>query len=83
MAQEGTILNELGFELDTYPTFFDVVEIFMAQGVVYTSDALEHDGIRSPSVAPDDEERTVKQMEKHVDFFVLLSLQDHKLVNTN
>ena len=25
----------------------------------------------------------VKRIEKYVDFFVLLSLQDHKLVNTN
>jgi hypothetical protein len=30
VATEASILNELGFDLDTYPTFFDVVEIFMA-----------------------------------------------------
>ena len=41
VAQEGVILNEVGFELDTFPTFFDVVEVFMAQGVVYTTDRVE------------------------------------------
>ena len=30
VAQETTILNEIGFDLDSYPTFFDIVEIFMA-----------------------------------------------------
>ena len=38
VAQETVILNEIGFDLDSYPTFFDIVEIFMAQGILYTSD---------------------------------------------
>lgn len=53
----------------------------MAQGVVYTGDTLEKEGGRS--IPHDEEERIVKQVEKHADFFVLLCLQDHKLVNTN
>jgi hypothetical protein len=38
VAQETLILNEIGFDLDSYPTFFDIVEIFMAQGILYTKD---------------------------------------------
>ena len=40
VAQETVILNELGFDLDTYPTYFDVVEVFMAQGCLYTTDQM-------------------------------------------
>ena len=38
VAQETVILNEIGFDLDSYPSFFDIVEIFMSQGILYTSD---------------------------------------------
>ena len=38
VAQETVILNEIAFDLDSYPTFFDIVEIFMAQGILYTND---------------------------------------------
>ena len=38
VAQETMILNEIGFDLDSYPTFFDIVEIFMAQGILYSKD---------------------------------------------
>lgn len=69
------ILNEIGFDLDSYPTFFDIVEIFMAQGILYTSD--QYCG------GPVQDEQCTKLIEKYVDYFVLLSLQDHKLVNTN
>lgn len=50
----------------------------MAQGVVYSTDLV--DGM---PLQGEVEERMVRRIEKYVDFFVLLSLQDHKLVNTN
>ena len=36
--QEHYILNLVIFEFDTYPLFYDIVEIFMAQGVMFTND---------------------------------------------
>ena len=75
VAQETMILNEIGFDLDSYPTFFDIVEIFMAQGILYTKDQF--------CGGPVKDEQCTKLIEKYVDYFVLLSLQDHKLVNTN
>lgn len=75
VAQETIILNEVGFDLDSFPTFFDVTEMFMAQGVLYTTDKHLN--------GPIQEERVVHLLEKYMDFFILLSLQDHKLVNTN
>lgn len=36
--QEHYILNLVLFEFDTYPLFFDIVEMFMAQGVMFTND---------------------------------------------
>ena len=36
--QEQVILNMISFDLDSYPLFVDIVEIFMAQGVLYTTD---------------------------------------------
>jgi hypothetical protein len=75
VGQETQILNLIAFDLDTFPCFFDVVEMMMAQGVLYTSDM--------HLSSPVQDERCVHLIEKHIDFFVLLSLQDHKLVNTN
>lgn len=38
VSQEAKILNEIGFDMDSHPAFFDIIEIFMAQGILYTSD---------------------------------------------
>jgi len=75
VAQETTILNEISFDLDSYPSFFDIVEIFMSQGILYSSDQHCNEPIK--------DEQCTKLIEKYIDYFVLLSLQDHKLVNTN
>lgn len=78
--QEQYILNIIGFDLDTYPVFFDIAEIFMAMGVLFTSDSLELNG-QMKLLEPTKEATTL--LEKYFDYFQLLSLQDHKLVNTN
>lgn len=44
----------------------------MAQGCLYSKDGLER--LSGAPIPTDDEERVVKQLEKHIDFFVLLSL---------
>jgi hypothetical protein len=66
--------------MDTYPVFFDITEIFMAMGILYTTDNLEVNGQIRP-IEPSQE--AVSLLEKYFDYFLLLSLQDHKLVNTN
>lgn len=68
-------MNEIGFDMDSHPTFFIIVEILMAQGIMYTSDKHFQSTMQ--------DEKCVNLLEKYVDFFVLLALQDHKLVNTN
>lgn len=81
--QEQYILNLVVFEFDTFPLFFDIVEMFMAQGVMFTSDMVvsqQDGGITVPIEA---NQKSVTLMEKYIDFFSLLSLQDHKIVNTN
>lgn len=80
--QEQNILNLVVFEFDTYPLFFDIVEMFMAQGVMFTSDHVvnQQDCTTLPIQA---DQKAVTLMEKYIDFFSLLSLQDHKIVNTN
>ena len=75
VSQETTILNEIGFDMDSHPTFFAIVEILMAQGILFNTD--KH------FQQPMQDEKCVNLLEKYVDFFVLLALQDHKLVNTN
>lgn len=65
----------MGFDLDSAPPFFDIIEIMMAQGIIFTNDQYNNGALN--------EERCTHQVEKHVDFFVLLSLQDYKLVNAN
>lgn len=75
VAQEAIILNEIDFSMDDAPAYFDMVEILMYQGILYSSD--QH------FCSPVQDERCVGLLEKYVDFFLLLSLQDHKLVNTN
>ena len=80
--QEHYILNLVLFEFDTYPLFYDIVEIFMAQGVMFTTDNVvnQQDG-KVHTITAD--QKSVTLMEKYIDFFSLLSLQDHKIVNTN
>ena len=75
MSQETHILNEIGFDMDSHPAFFDITEMFLAQGILFTSD--QH------FCSPVQDERCVNLIEKYMEFFTLLSLQDHKLVNTN
>lgn len=82
--QEQYILNLVVFEFDTYPLFYDIVEMFMAQGVMFTTDFVasqqQEPGMTVPIEA---NQKSVTLMEKYIDFFSLLSLQDHKIVNTN
>lgn len=78
--QEQYILNLIGFGLDNYPIFFDIAEIFMAMGILYTTDQLDVNG-ELKQLEPSKE--AVSLLEKYFDYFQLLSLQDHKLVNTN
>lgn len=78
--QEQYILNLIGFELDCYPVFMDIIEIFMAQGILFTSDHVMNGEQVTRIVA---NQECTKLVERYVDFFMFLSLQDHKLVNTN
>jgi hypothetical protein len=71
------------FEFDTYPLFFDIVEMFMAQGVMFTSDMVISQQEAGATVPIEANQKSVTLMEKYIDFFSLLSLQDHKIVNTN
>jgi len=61
--------------MDRAPAYFDMVEVLLAQGILYTTDQHFH--------SPVQDERCVNLLEKYIDFFLLLGLQDHKLVNTN
>ena len=56
----------IGFDLDSYPVFYDITEIFMAMGIIYTSDSLEIKGQIRPICANKD---TVSLMEKYFDYF--------------
>ena len=44
--QEQYILNMIKFELDTHPVFYDIIEVFMAQGILYTSDCIDRNGMQ-------------------------------------
>lgn len=66
--------------MDTYPLFYDISEMFMAMGILFTTDTIELNGQMRPIEAS---KESVKLLEKYFDYFMLLGLQDHKLVNTN
>ena len=68
------------FEFDTFPLFYDIIEMFMAQGLLFTSDNQIYEG-KERKLVPDT--KTVTLLERYVDFFSLLALQDAKMVNTN
>jgi len=40
VEQEHAILNLVDFEFDTFPLFYDIVELFMSQGVMFTNDMI-------------------------------------------
>jgi hypothetical protein len=42
--QEMYVLNLLKFEFDTVPLFYDVIEMFMAQGLLFTTDQQIYEG---------------------------------------
>lgn len=71
VEQEQYILNLVKFEFDTYPLFFDIVELFMSQGVMFTNDQITQDS-KLVQLKPD--LKSVTLMEKYIDFFSLLSL---------
>ena len=70
----------INFEMDTNPIFYDIIEMLMAQGVIFTNDQSIQNG-KLDALEPN--LKNVKLLEKYIDFFSLLSVQDHKLVNTN
>ena len=74
------ILNLLKFDFDSVPLFYDVIEIFMAQGLLFTTDQQIYEG-ETRLLIPDT--KTVTLLERYIDFFSLLALQDAKMVNTN
>jgi hypothetical protein len=38
--QEQNILNSIAFEMDSQPLFYDILEILMAQGIIFSSDQI-------------------------------------------
>ena len=71
VEQEHYILNLLMFEFDTFPLFYDIVEMFMAQGLLFTTDNQIYEG-KERKLVPDN--KTVTLMERYIDFFSLLAL---------
>lgn len=61
--------------METYPTFFSVLEIFRAQGVVFDDDALN-------TGAPLNLAQVIL-IDKYLNLFSLLALQDHSLSALN
>ena len=57
------------FEFDTYPLFFDIVEMFMAQGVMFTSDMVISQQEAGATVPIEANQKSVTLMEKYIDFF--------------
>lgn len=49
---EQLILNSINFELDTYPIFYDIVEMLMAQGVMYTTDLVKQSNSSTMTPSP-------------------------------
>lgn len=68
---ERDILNTIGWDLETYPTFFSILEIFRSQGVLFDTDP----GPITPA--------TVILVDKYLDLFCLLVLQDPSLCLLN
>jgi hypothetical protein len=61
----------ISFEMDSQPLFYDILEILMAQGIIFSSDQIVQMGNLVPLEA---ESKTVKLLEKYIDFFSLLSI---------
>jgi hypothetical protein len=62
----------LKFELDTYPLFIDITEIFMAMGILFTNDKVAARNQEARQLIPNQE--TITLCEKYIDVFSLLSL---------
>ena len=42
----------MSFELDTYPLFIDITEIFMAMGILFTNDKVQPPGQQPRQLIP-------------------------------
>jgi hypothetical protein len=72
---ERQILNTIDWHLETYPTFFSVLEIFRSQGVLFDSDKGPSGHTPSPHL--------VFLVDKYLDLFSLMCLQDANLAILN
>ena len=63
---ERDILNVLNWNLESYPTFFSVLELFRAQGVLFDTDFA--------GLQPSPPLNLVPLVDKYLDLFSLMSL---------
>jgi hypothetical protein len=78
---EQIILNQIDFQMDSYPVIYDIVEIILSQGILFSSDFTPNSS--SVQTVPRFEKSIIEELERYVDFFTLLSVQDFRLVNMN
>lgn len=79
--REILITTSWGFE--QYPDFYSILEIFRSQGVVYSSDRITHQVSASQIGASSVNQNTIYLVDKYVEFFSLLCMQDQNFININ
>jgi hypothetical protein len=74
------ILNIISWKYEQYPCFYSILEIFTSQGILFDKDTV-YSNFAEIDVPVD--KKSLSLVEKYVEFFALLALQDDKFINLN
>ena len=77
---EREILKTINWNYENYPTFYSVAEAFRSQGVIFDSDRVVNPHFQVQELPS---YNTVLLVDKYIEFYSLLVLQDSSFVNLN
>ncbi|CDW77946.1 cyclin-j isoform 1 [Stylonychia lemnae] len=77
---EREILKQINWDFENYPNFYSMIDLFRSQGVLFTQDRIFNPHFQCYDLLSDN---TVILVDKYIEFFSLLCLQDSQFLNQN
>eukprot|EP00347_Sterkiella_histriomuscorum_P024067 403332416 len=77
---EREILKAINWDFENYPNFYSIIDLYRSQGVLFSQDRVLNPHFQCYDLLS---ENTVLLVDKYVEFFSLLCLQDHTFLNIN
>jgi len=74
------MLKTINWDFENYPNFYSAIELFRSQGLLFSTDKVYNPHFQCYDTLT---ENTLLLVDKYIEFFSLLCLQDHTFVNQN